>query len=140
MTVIRASNNCLFGGYTRIGWTSKHAWKRDTTAFLFTLRNPYNIPPRKYSIDNVNSNHAVYHHVNCGPTFGEGLGLPVAGPGRRRAPISGHDLMVAGNSNANDASCTNFPGVYTDTTGMGNLTFTGAANFSTSDIEVYALP
>ena len=139
MTIIRSNNNYLFGGYTAIPWTSNHAWKQDTTAFLFTLTNPHPIPPTKYLIDAAKSNHAVYHHATCGPTFGEGLGPLLPGPGRRRAPGSGHDLLVAGGSNANDSSCTYFPGVYIDATGMGEGTFTGAKNFTTSDIEVYKL-
>jgi hypothetical protein len=46
---------------------------------------------------------------------------------------------VANASNANTTSYTNFPKAYTDTTGQGNNTFTGAKNFTTSDIEVFKL-
>ncbi|CAF4311702.1 unnamed protein product, partial [Rotaria sordida] len=52
MTIIQSNNNYLFGGYTAIPWTSEgDSYKNDTTAFLFTLTNPHNIPPTKYLIN-----------------------------------------------------------------------------------------
>ncbi len=120
MTIIQSNNNYLFGGYTSISWTSGGDYKNDTTAFLFTLTNPHNIPPTKYLINSTGS--AVYHKSDCGPTFG-----------------GGHDIHLANASNANNSSYTGFPNYYTDTTGKGNATFTGARNFTTSDIEVYKL-
>ncbi|CAF3572370.1 unnamed protein product [Rotaria sp. Silwood1] len=65
---------------------------------------------------------AVYHHSAYGPTFG-----------------SGHDIYLANVSNSNNSSYIGFPSGYVDTTGKGNNTFTGARNFTTSDIEVYKL-
>jgi hypothetical protein len=121
MTIIQSNNNYLFGGYTSIPWTSDGSYKNDTTAFLFTLTNPDNIPPTKYLI-NPNTGNAAYHNSSYGPTFG-----------------SGHDLHLANASNSHNASYTNFPSAYLDTTGKGNNTFTGARNFTVSDIEVFKL-
>jgi hypothetical protein len=121
LTVIQSNNNYLFGGYTSIPWTSDGTYKNDTTAFLFTLTNPHNIPPTKYLIKPGGTN-AVNHGGSYGPTFG-----------------GGHDIYVANASNANTTSYTNFPHAYTDTTGQGNNTFTGAKNFTTVDIEVFQL-
>ncbi|CAF3335863.1 unnamed protein product [Rotaria socialis] len=122
ITIIQSNNNYLFGGYTAIPWASESAFKTDTTAFLFTLTNPNNLPPTKYLINLAKQVYAVYHYGVHGPTFG----YP-------------HDINIANGSNANNTSCTNFPSTYLDTTGKGNNTFTGARNFTTSDIEVFKL-
>jgi hypothetical protein len=122
MTIIQSNNNYLFGGYTAVPWTSDGSYKNDTTAFLFTLTNPHDIPPTKYLINPSQSANAVYHNSSYGPTFG-----------------SGHDIYLANGSNSNNSSYTNFPSGYTDTTGKGNATFTGARNFTSSDIEVFKL-
>ncbi|CAF3618799.1 unnamed protein product [Rotaria sp. Silwood1] len=122
MTIIQSNNNYLFGGYTAIPWTSNVTYVNDTTAFLFTLTNPHDISPTKYLINPGNIGSAVYHHSAYGPTFG-----------------SGHDIYLANVSNSNNSSYIGFPSGYVDTTGKGNNTFTGARNFTTSDIEVYKL-
>ncbi|CAF3659459.1 unnamed protein product [Rotaria sordida] len=122
MTIIQSNNNYLFGGYTTIPWTSDGSYKNDTTAFLFTLTNPHNLPPTKYLINPGNAGNAVYHNSGYGPTFG-----------------TGHDIHLANYSNSNNSSFTNFNHGYLDTTGKRNNTFTGARNFTTSDIEVFKL-
>ncbi|CAF3200699.1 unnamed protein product [Rotaria sp. Silwood2] len=123
ITIIQSSNNYLFGGYTAIPWTSEvGSWKNDNTAFLFSLVNPYKIPPTKYLINPGQSGNAVNHHSIYGPYFG-------AGP----------DMYLTNASNSNNSSYTNFPSSYVNTTGKGNNTFTGARNFTASDIEVFKL-
>lgn len=123
ITIIRSNNNYLFGGYATLPWTSQGSYKSDTSAFLFTLINPHAITPTKYVINPTLVQFAVCHHNGThGSTFG-----------------GGHDLHVAGASNANNISYTNFPHTYSDTTGKGNNTFTGTRNFTSSDIEVYKL-
>ncbi len=122
MTIIQSNNNYLFGGYTSIPWTSDNSYKNDTTAFLFTLTNPHDIPPTKYLLNPDKTGNAVNHTSSYGPTFG-----------------GGHDIHLANASNSNKSSYSNFPTAYTDTTGKGNATFTGARNFTTSDIEVFKL-
>ncbi|CAF1122271.1 unnamed protein product [Rotaria sp. Silwood1] len=123
MTIIQSKNNYLFGGYTAIPWSSdNYSYKNDTTAFLFTLTNPHNIPPTKYIINPDKTEYAVYHRYDYGPTFG-----------------SGHDIYLTNASNLNVLNYTEFPGSYLDTTRKGNATFTGARNFTVSDIEVFKL-
>ena len=123
MTIIRSNNNYLFGGYTSVAWTSTSAYKNDANAFLFTLTNPHNISPTKYHIDPAKTGNAVYHLSSCASIFG-----------------GCQDLVLHANSNSNASSITTFPTSYIDTTGKGNATFTGAQNFTTSDIEVFKLP
>lgn len=112
----------LFGGYASVAWTSIDGYQNDTKAFLFTLANPYNIEPTKYQIDPSKAGYAVKQDPADGPRFN-----------------GGDDLRLYANSNSNNSSFTAFPHTYIDTTKMGNNTFTGARNFTTSDIEVFKL-
>ncbi|CAF4159273.1 unnamed protein product [Adineta steineri] len=122
MTIIQSDNNYIFGGYTSVSWTSAGQCENDKAAFLFTLRNPYNIPPTKYTIKCDHVANAIYDHNGYGPIFG-----------------SGHDIIISDNSNRNNSSYSNFSQSYNDTTGYGKNTFTGALNFTSSEIEVYKL-
>ena len=99
MTIILSNNNYLFGGYTSISWTSDGNNKSDTTAFLFSLTNPHNIPSTKYLISSGHTGSAVGHHGNDGPKFGHG-----------------RDIKMESDSNANNSSYTSFPSSYIDTT------------------------
>jgi hypothetical protein len=121
ITIVQSNTGYLFGGYTAVAWTSDGNYKNDTTAFLFTLTNPHNIPSTKYPINPGNAGNAVYHHSGYGPTFG-----------------SGHDLHLVANSNSSNSSI-GFPNGYIDTTGKGKNTFTGSSSFLTFDIEVFKL-
>jgi hypothetical protein len=124
LTIIQTKENgCLFGGYTSQEWTSSTHYVEDKhNPFLFTLINLHNIPPTRYSIDLLDTEHAVPHSPTCGPTFGRGF-----------------DLHVCSESENTVGSCFKFPKSYIDTTSKGSLTFTGSDQFQTSDIEVYRL-
>jgi hypothetical protein len=122
ITVVQSiDGGYLFGGYTSISWKSTQNYVQDDNGpFLFTLTNPNKMPPTKYSIKL--RNHAIYDHVNYGPTFG-----------------AGHDLYISSVSQMNKNSSFNFPHSYNDTTRRGSMTFTGNKTFQTQDIEVYRL-
>ncbi|CAF1615415.1 unnamed protein product, partial [Didymodactylos carnosus] len=71
MTIIQSKEgDYLFGGYTAVPWSSKAAFKEDTTAFLFTLTNPHCQPATQFHIDDKQTHRAVTHHSNAGPIFG----------------------------------------------------------------------
>jgi hypothetical protein len=122
LVVVQNSNRFLFGGYAADSWDSSGAHKNSPGCFLFTLTNPYNIPPSKYSSTNNAGVNAMHCNVGYGPTFG-----------------SGHDLYICNNANTQAGSYTNFPHAYADTTGHGNNTFTGARNFTAADVEVFQI-
>jgi len=84
VTVIKNTSGFIFGGSTAIPWSSSDDYKEDSTAFLFSLTNPSNIPLKLKVISPEN---AVYHSSTYGPTFG-----------------SGHDLQVSNLSNTNRQS------------------------------------
>ncbi|CAF4087989.1 unnamed protein product, partial [Adineta steineri] len=70
MTIIQSKNgNYLFGGYTEISWTCDNTYKKDPNAFLFTLRNPHDVQPTKFTLKSK-TDLAVGHAKTTGPYFG----------------------------------------------------------------------
>ncbi|CAF3889225.1 unnamed protein product [Rotaria sp. Silwood1] len=124
LTIIQSKEGgWLFGGYTSKDWRSVVGYVEDlATPFIFTLTNPHNIPPTKYNIRPTKVLHAVAHSPAYGPTFGGGF-----------------DLHVCNESQSTNDNYSKFPTSYDDTTGKGELTFTGSSHFAISDIEVYRL-
>jgi len=122
VVIIKSSNGFVFGGYSATSWDSMSGYRGNPSTFLFTLTNPHNIPPTRYSAKS-NDNNSIFCHSTYGPTFG-----------------SGHDIYICNNSNVSGNNCSSyFPGSYQDSTGRGQATFTGAFNFQTSEIEVFGI-
>ena len=119
-TIIRSSTNWIFGGYTAVAWTSDGNYKNDATAFLFTLANSHDIPPTKYLVNPGNASHAVLHSASYGPYFGSTA------------------IGVSNSSNTSNSTI-GFPNCYVDSTGKGNVTFTGSTTFLVADMEVFKL-
>jgi hypothetical protein len=123
MTVIRSQNGCIFGGFTTIPWSSSGFEQADSSAFLFTLKNPFGIPPTKYLIRKQAVQFAVCHKPKSGPTFGS-------------LDNGGSDIFLYSPFNIR-GSLIYFPQTYKDTTGKGANTFTGDVYFQCDDIEVF---
>ncbi|CAF0762028.1 unnamed protein product [Adineta steineri] len=127
LTIIQSKNgNYLFGGYTEISWTCDNTYKQDPNAFLFTLRNPHDIQPTKFTLKSKTDN-AVGHADHSGPYFG----------GVMKDKEHFIDIRIFSNANINQNSSSSFPSSYTDTTGKGEILFTGEKNFMVEEIEVY---
>ncbi|UJR17559.1 hypothetical protein I4U23_004455 [Adineta vaga] len=127
MTIIQSKNgNYLFGGYTTIPWTSDNKYKKDSTAFLFTLRNPHNIRPTKFFVNRLGTN-AAGHSKQIGGYFG----------GVVKDEVHFMDISISDNANKNIDSESSFPSRYIDTTGKGETLFAGEQNFMVEDVEVY---
>ena len=122
MTIIRSTNDCLFGGYASQAWISRGNYVNAAGSFLFLLTNANGNQPTKFLYNN--NNYAFYDNQTYGPTFG-----------------NGHDLYIADKSNINNSSYCNMQGSfsYPNTLGLGINTFTGGKNFQTADIEVFKL-
>jgi hypothetical protein len=69
MTLIKNTHGYVFGGYTAVPWSSPPSQisHSDTTAFLFSLKNPSNNPLKLKVIEPDN---AVFHDLTMGPVFG----------------------------------------------------------------------
>ena len=70
LTRVKSTAGFIFGGYTSKPWRSPvlfGEYKEDPYAFMYTLKNPCNIPMKLKVID---PKYAVYHVDSYGPTFG----------------------------------------------------------------------
>ncbi len=127
MTIIQSKNgNYLFGGYAQVFWDCDNTYESDPAAFLFTLTNPHGIQPTKF-LKNPNQRYSIGHIKSCGPCFG--------GVGKDGNDFD--DIEISTNANENQNSVCSFPSSYIDTTGMGELLFTGTKNFMVEEIEVF---
>ena len=93
LTIIRTTNECIFGGYTKTEWDSKSGYKADRHAFLFSLggihSKPFTLPV------NQRNKRAICCKAGFGPIFGDGQGI-----------------MICNNSNATAESYYNFGNTY----------------------------
>ena len=135
LTIIKSTDNFIFGGYTEIDWDStlwnghvgeKNCSRREGKGneFVFTLKNPHNISPSKFNMRKEWLNHSICCDGNLGPIFGC------------------NDIRIENNCNVkkNKFTYSDFkPGEYCfdDTTGKKRLLFTGNNSFLVSEIEVF---
>ncbi|KAK8800689.1 hypothetical protein WA158_000014 [Blastocystis sp. Blastoise] len=104
---IKAKNDkhtCLFGGYSSIPW-NKDAY--DSQAFLFTLQNPYEIPPTRF-VSKPKQHNIIYKQLT-GPIYGNTshndllLGIDMTKPNNNYIGFNGegsfafNDLCLNGN-------------------------------------------
>jgi hypothetical protein len=123
IVLVKSDSGHLFGGYASLSWVSNSTYQAADGSFLFTLTNPHNIPPTKYVLSANGKVQAMYSKQDYGPTFG-----------------GGHDLHICSDSyNSIISQSTYFPTSYTDTTGKGKETFTGAQAFKVKEIEVFQI-
>ena len=135
LTIIKSDDDFIFGGYTEINWDNttwngkmgeKNNARRDGKGneFVFTLKNPHNIPPSKFNMKKDWLNHSICCDVNLGPIFGC------------------NDIRIENNCNTRSNKFTFYdfePGEYCfdDTTGKKRLLFTGKKSFIVKEIEVF---
>jgi hypothetical protein len=129
LTLILDTGGNVFGGFTPLEWESR-VWNADgdarwtcddsLTSFIFTLKNPHNIPARKFALKAEKKQHAIWCSSSCGPYFPGGI-------------------AVLDHCNANtDSFTSHFGVVYTNDTGLDGATFfTGSRNFKVREIEVF---
>jgi hypothetical protein len=130
--VILDTKGNIFGGFTPVEWESRvlkgdgSNCKADGSqkSFLFTLKNPHNIPARRFALKAEKKHYAIYCHSGWGPCFG--------------SPLC--DIAVCDNCNANTHSATRLGDSYTNDTGLDkSVVFTGSFNFQVKEIEVFEI-
>ena len=135
LTIIQSKDGYIFGGYTEINWDNtswnkifglKNNSRREGKGneFVFTLKNPYNIPPCKFNMKKEWLGHSICCEVKRGPIFGC------------------NDIRIEDNCNVNynTFKCFDFtPGefCFDDTTGKQRLLFTGNYFYLVQEIEVF---
>jgi hypothetical protein len=124
MTVILDTKGNMFGGFTPVEWDSTSYSKADRSlrSFLFTLRNPHNIPTRRFVLKAARANSAIGCYAESGPRFGSDL------------DVSNHCNQAA------HYSSTNLDCVYTNDTEVdSDSVFTGSMLFEVKEIEVFEI-
>jgi hypothetical protein len=127
--VILDTKGNIFGGFTPVEWESRQAVgyadncrKADDSqkSFLFTLKNPHNIPARRFGLKAEEKHAAIVCDSKCGPVF--------------------DDVAVSDNCNANTGSYTCLGLAYTNDTGLyGDVVFAGSSEFQVREIEVFEI-
>jgi hypothetical protein len=92
-------------------------------SFLFTLKNPHNIPARKFALKSDRKDYAMKCNSGWGPLFGCGC-----------------DIAISDKCNANTHSYTYFGYSYANDTGLDNyVVFTSSEYFQVKEIEVFEI-
>jgi hypothetical protein len=124
LTVILDTKGNIFGGFTPVQWESTTGYKADPSlkSFLFTLKNPHNVPARRFALKAEKKHEAIWCSSDWGPSFAGGL-------------------AIKNNCNANTNSYTQYFGDnYTNDTGLdGETFFTGSPDFQAKEIEVFEI-
>jgi hypothetical protein len=122
LSVILDTEGNIFGGFTPVKWDSTSGCKADDSekSFLFTLKNPHNIDPRRFALIPAAKHRAIYCGSGWGPCF--------------------HDMCVSDDCNTNIRSYTYLGLTYTNDTGLdGKTVFTGSMYFQVKEIEVFEI-
>jgi hypothetical protein len=129
LTVILDTKGNIFGGFTPVEWESRdwHEKADDSLkSFLFTLKNPHNIPGKKFALNAKMKHKAIKCDFKTGPRFGGG---------------SYCDICVLNNCNVTVHNHTsNFGSSYINDTGLDRkIVLTGAEYFQVKEIEVFEI-
>jgi predicted RNase H-like nuclease (RuvC/YqgF family) len=71
LTVILDTGGNIFGGFTPVEWKPRTEWPYNKTdpslkSFLFTLKNPHNIPARRFALKAERKDRVIYCHSGRG--------------------------------------------------------------------------
>jgi hypothetical protein len=130
--LIADTDGNVFGGFTPVEWQNNCWWKGDDRlrSFLFTLRNPHSVLPRKFALRAEKKQDAIYccsySRPDFGPTFGDGC-----------------DILVSDGCNANKTTHTRIGThwsdcVYANDTAFEDF-FMGAEKFTVKEIEIFEI-
>jgi hypothetical protein len=140
LTVILDTNGNIFGGFTPVEWDSQmptsrwddnNCFKSDPSlkSFLFTLKNPHNVPARRFALKAEQQNQAIYCHSEYGPNFTD-VGVSNKRSASTHKPSSrggARCIESLGNSYTNDTEL------------EGETFFTGSIRFEVQEIEVFEI-
>jgi hypothetical protein len=131
LTLIEDTNGNIFGGLTPVEWESRewnenepiNMFKADASlkSFLFTLKNPHNVPARRFALKAEKQDEAIFCWSDCGPNL--------------------IDICVSDNCNTNTDSFTELGESYTKDIELdrGTKFFTASWKFQVMEIEVFEI-
>jgi hypothetical protein len=124
LTVILDTKGNIFGGFTPVEWESNHLGKNKADdslkSFLFTLKNPHNVPARRFALKVEQKDLAI----NCSSKFGPRF----------------NGIAVFDNCNENSKSNIYLGWTYVNDTGLdAKVVFTGSQYFQVKEIEVFEI-
>jgi hypothetical protein len=123
--LIADTDGNVFGGFTPVKWENNCGYKGDDSlrSFLFTLRNPRGVPPRKFALKADKKQNALWCNSTRCALFGCGC------------------ISVYDNCNKNTNSYTSYFGdEYESVSGTREGDFlTGAVKFTVKEIEVFEI-
>jgi hypothetical protein len=120
---VRTTDGYVFGGYTPLPWATDGGNIADSSvqSFLFSLKNPYNVPPKKFPLKADQRSFAIYCNRGCGPSFGGGF-----------------DFVIFSDSATQSKNATNFGYSYENDTGHdGKMFLAGGPTFRVNELEVF---
>jgi hypothetical protein len=126
LTLKADTDGNIFGGFTPVEWESGNKVKGDDSlrSFLFMLRNPHGVPPRKFALRAEGKQYAIY----CLS---------------RDCAVFGSEIAVRENCNANRDSSTRIGNRWGITTYVNETAFrdffTGAEKFTVKEIEIFEI-
>jgi hypothetical protein len=89
-------------------------------SFLFTLKNPHNLPARRFALKAERQNKALYCMSSRGPCF--------------------WDIGVSNDCNSNTSNGSCLGGSYVNDTGLhGKKVLTGSKYFTMKEIEIFEI-
>ncbi|KAK3822898.1 MAG: hypothetical protein J3Q66DRAFT_437334 [Benniella sp.] len=122
LTIVRAENGMIFGGYNGSSWSSHPTGVYSTSRsnFLFTLKSREH-PARENAVFGIrgDGNAAAYSKTDYGPTFGVG-----------------HDLYLSSNCNLSCQSSSTMPSTYIGSN-ASSTALAGSPNFRVQEYEVF---
>jgi hypothetical protein len=125
--VVESTGGWIFGGYAHCKWPeNNNAWSGDPSqkSFLFTLKNPHNIPPRRFAMDSAKKDYVLY----CYNTYLVWIGYNGA-----------IGLMPGCNANSTSHNRGFQPDLtfVNDSGHDGTTLFTGSETYSVKEVEIF---
>jgi hypothetical protein len=125
LTVILDTKGNIFGGFTSVEWKSPTVSRTKGDAseksFLFMLKNPHNIPARRFALKSERKHEAIYCDSKRGPCF-VNLGV--------HDDCNTHSRNYVGNWSESYIK---------DTKLRPDLFFTGSGQFQVKEIEIFEI-
>jgi hypothetical protein len=130
LILVQDTGGWIFGSYTHCKWPNNE-WATDSSAksFLFTLKNPHNIPPRRFAMKAGQEKFASYFRENRNDIVWIGYSGAIA-------------LTSGCNQNSNSHSRgfadTNANSTFANDSGHDGMTlFTGSETYTVKELEVF---